>query len=510
MLLNNINQDKDSNETLKLRVNNALSVSSFLQITNNALKNFGIATIQGEISELKLYNHLYFKIKDENAVLDCLMFAQVLNKLNFKLEVGMQVVIQGSSAIYAKNGQFRFIVQHLSIAGRGLIMERLIKLKERLEAEGVFNRLNRKIPMFVNTVGIITSKEGRVVHDITSTLCKRNPLIKVIIYDAKVQGDDAPQSLLEALNLAYEQRLCDVLIIGRGGGSFEDLLAFSDESLVRAVSLSPIPIISAVGHEPDFALTDFAADKRAPTPTAAAQFVSEITIQQIQEAIINYEQRLNANILKFVDSYRMRLDKLLVTLELKGPMQKIAINKLALNNICVRLDSAIAQIHKSRQIYLAKLQDKIVTLAPERKLNLYKQRLLGLENNLNMSMQAYIFKAKERLKYNEFKVNAGIDNYCNVANRRITNAYNKVLSGPTQITLANLDKRLSSINSKLIALNPLAILQRGYSYTINVKTKKVVSANLQRGDSIKTVTSFGEIISLVDKVTLKTDGQDTK
>ena len=206
----------------------------------------------------------------------------------------------------------------------------------------------------------------------------------------------------------------------------------------------------------------------------------------------------------------MRLDKLLVTLELKGPMQKITINKLALNNICVRLDSAIAQIHKSRQIYLAKLQDKIVTLAPERKLNLYKQRLLGLENNLNMSMQAYIFKAKERLKYNEFKVNAGIDNYCNVANRRITNAYNKVLSGPTQITLANLDKRLSSINSKLIALNPLAILQRGYSYTINVKTKKVVSANLQRGDSIKTVTSFGEIISLVDKVTLKTDGQDTK
>ena len=226
----------------------AMSVSRFVSVTNNALQNFGQAVVIGEISEIKTYSHLYFKLKDETAAVDCLMFASALNRLSFIPKIGMKVIVVGKSSIYLKTGQFKLIAEKMIVAGAGKIMEELL--------EGVFEAIKRPIPKWINKVGIITSKEGHVLHDMLTVLNKRNPGIEVVVYPCQVQGTEAPATIVNALNTAFRDNFCDVLIVGRGGGSFEDLLPFSDESVVRTIINSPMPIISAVGHEPDVALSD--------------------------------------------------------------------------------------------------------------------------------------------------------------------------------------------------------------------------------------------------------------
>ena len=180
-------------------------------------------------------------------------------------------------------------------------MERLLRLKEKLRLEGVFDYHKREIPEFIDTVGIITSIQGDVVHDMAVTMKRRNPGVNIIVYDAKVQGEDAPSSLVAALKKANEEALCDVIIIGRGGGSFEDLLPFSDETLTREVARSNILVISAVGHEPDYSFTDYAADFRAATPTAAAEHVTRITKDMLINAVINDFDRMNNAITQHIN-----------------------------------------------------------------------------------------------------------------------------------------------------------------------------------------------------------------
>ena len=201
----------------------AMSVSRFVSVTNNALQNFGQAVVIGEISEIKTYSHLYFKLKDETAAVDCLMFASVLNRLSFIPKIGMKVVVVGKSSIYLKTGQFKLIVDKMFVAGAGKIMEELLALKEKLNKEGVFAAIKRPIPKWINKVGIITSKEGHVLHDMLTVLNKRNPGIEVVVYPCQVQGAEAPVTIVNALNTAFNDNVCDVLIVGRGGGSFESV-----------------------------------------------------------------------------------------------------------------------------------------------------------------------------------------------------------------------------------------------------------------------------------------------
>ncbi|HAE21136.1 MAG TPA: exodeoxyribonuclease VII large subunit [Spirochaetaceae bacterium] len=255
------------------------AVSELTELIKRSLEtSFSYLAVEGEISNWRPApsGHVYFTLKDGAAMLQAVMFKGKAQRLGFQAKDGMLVRASGGLSVYAARGQYQLIVDSMALAGEGDILALLEERKRRLAAEGLFDQdRKRPIPAFPSRVAVITSPTGAAVRDILNVLKRRNAGLRITLLPSLVQGEDAPAMLVQQLRIANEQKLGDVIIIGRGGGSLEDLLAFSDEALVRAVAASTIPVISAVGHEIDWSLCDFAADLRAPTPSAAAELVSE-------------------------------------------------------------------------------------------------------------------------------------------------------------------------------------------------------------------------------------------
>ena len=248
------------------------------QIRLNLEGSFSYVCVEGEISNCRPASsgHLYFSLKDSTAKIDAIMFKNKLRTINFEPKDGMLMRVRGSLSVYAPRGSYSIVCEEMEIAGAGEILAMLEKRKQKLAAEGLFDEeKKRPLPRFPAAVGVVSSPTGAALRDILNILARRAPGIKVIILPAPVQGDEAPSLIAARIKQANQWHLADVLIVGRGGGSLEDLLPFSDEEVVRAVAKSKIPTVSAVGHEIDWALCDFSADLRAPTPSAAAELVSE-------------------------------------------------------------------------------------------------------------------------------------------------------------------------------------------------------------------------------------------
>jgi len=256
-----------------------LSVSELTEQIRLSLEgSFSVVCVEGEISNCRPASsgHLYFSLKDAGAKIDAVMFKNRLRSLTFEPKDGMLLRVKGSLSVYAPRGTYSIVCEEMEIAGAGEILALLEKRKQKLAHEGLFDEdRKRPLPRFPQTVGIVSSPTGAAVRDILNILSRRAKGLKVIILPSPVQGDDAPPLIAARIRQANHWKLADVLIVGRGGGSLEDLLAFSDEEVVRAVADSDIPVVSAVGHEIDWALCDFSADLRAPTPSAAAELVSE-------------------------------------------------------------------------------------------------------------------------------------------------------------------------------------------------------------------------------------------
>jgi len=231
-------------------------------------------TVKGEISNFSesMAGHCYFTLKDSICQLQCVLFKGARSKMASPLKEGMQIAARGRIDVYEKQGRYQLIIDSVRVEGSGELFERFIKLKKKLESEGLFDAAHRKkIPFFPKTVGIVTSPYGAAVRDIITTLGKRNRSVRMILSPVLVQGIDAPASICAGLEALERQGEADVIIVARGGGSFEELMPFSDERVARAIYRCPIPVISGVGHETDFSISDMVADLRAPTPTAAAQ-----------------------------------------------------------------------------------------------------------------------------------------------------------------------------------------------------------------------------------------------
>lgn len=265
-------------------------IYSVSEITNRIKgileEGVGYVGIEGEISNYKgqSLGHLYFTLKDKDATISAVMFRSRASFLKFELKDGLFVRAFGSISVYQKRGNYQIIIERMELSGEGEILKMLEMRKQKLAQEGLFEqKRKRQLPFFPEKVAVITSPTGAAIRDIINVCTRRNPKLKIVILPVLVQGEEAAPSIVRALKIANLHKMADVIIVGRGGGSIEDLLPFSDEEVVRAIALSSIPIISSVGHEIDWALSDFACDVRAPTPSSAAELVTPLLSNIIKD-----------------------------------------------------------------------------------------------------------------------------------------------------------------------------------------------------------------------------------
>lgn len=265
--------------------------------------------IEAEISGLKVQSsgHIYFSLKDSASLVSAVMFRGSAQYLSFTPKDGMKVQVQGKISVYAPQGKYQIIVTKMSIAGEGAILKMLEERKRKLFAEGLFAEENKKpLPLFPKTIGVVTSPTGAALRDILQITKRRNPGVSVVVFPSMVQGEGAAETIAAQIENANKANLCDILIVGRGGGSLEDLLPFSEEIVVRAVAKSRIPVISAVGHEIDWALSDYAADRRAPTPSAAAEIAVPKKSDILQE-IRYFENEIQNTMIQKVERIKLIL-----------------------------------------------------------------------------------------------------------------------------------------------------------------------------------------------------------
>ena len=292
-------------------LNSQLPVFSVSQITSLIKEiletSFRTITIEGEISNWRPSSsgHIYFTLKDNVSQIKAVIFRSAAYKLSFSPKDGDKVRCTGNLTVYAAQGNYQIVVSKMEPAGTGNILQMLEERKQKLAAEGLFDsEKKRPLPLFPKTIGVVTSPTGAAIRDILNIAKRRNPKINIIVLPAIVQGDGAAQTIIRMIEIANFYKLCDILIVGRGGGSLEDLLPFSEENVVRVVSSSNIPVISAVGHEIDWALCDYAADFRAPTPSAAAEMAIPV-LEDIKIELQDYREDLYNNINRIVKNTRL-------------------------------------------------------------------------------------------------------------------------------------------------------------------------------------------------------------
>ena len=285
------------------------TVSELNGIIKEILEGFPVITLEGEISNYRPNSsgHLYFNLKDNSSIISAVMFRGAAYSLSFAPKDGMKVQVTGKLSVYGPQGKYQIIISKMSIAGEGDILRMIEERKRKLAAEGLFDQTKKKkLPAFPKTIGIVTSPTGAAIRDILQITKRRNKCISVNIFPALVQGTDAAATIAQQIKTANTFNLCDVLIVGRGGGSLEDLLPFSEECVVRAIAESHIPVVSAVGHEIDWALSDYAADLRAPTPSAAAEIVVP-QLSEIKTILLQYSNELYENSMNRVEKIKLMI-----------------------------------------------------------------------------------------------------------------------------------------------------------------------------------------------------------
>jgi len=322
--------------------------------------------VQGEISNLSrpASGHIYFTLKDANASLKCVMWKASAARLNLPLRDGMAIEVHGKIGVYEPQGQYQLYADQIRAVGEGALYQEFMRLKAMLEAEGLFDSDRKKnIPELPHKIGIVTSATGAALRDMLNTLRRRLPLAEVILAPSPVQGVDAPPALVKAINILDDKQL-DVIIIARGGGSIEDLWAFNDERVVRAVADAMTPIISGVGHETDFTLCDFAADLRAPTPTAAAELATQITILDLQAEVQTYKARLASSTNSLIAEQKKLLSALSAQLRYLSPTRLIQSERQRVDELSRRAFMSVAYRVNLQKKYLEGTQKRLEALSP--------------------------------------------------------------------------------------------------------------------------------------------------
>ena len=322
--------------------------------------------VQGEISNLSrpASGHVYFTLKDANASLKCVMWKTSAARLNLSLRDGMEVEVHGKIGVYEPQGQYQLYVDQIRPVGEGALYQEFMRLKAMLEAEGLFDSgRKRPIPELPRKIGIVTSTTGAALRDILNTLRRRLPLVEVILAPSPVQGTEAPPAIVKALQLLNSQSP-DVILLARGGGSIEDLWAFNEERVVRAVAASDVPVISGVGHETDFTLCDFAADLRAPTPTAAAELATQITLQDLAAIVSNYQLQITALTVNLISALYTNLSSLTTQLRYSSPSRLIQSESQRVDELSRRAYWAMVNQVNLQRKHFEGTQKRLAALSP--------------------------------------------------------------------------------------------------------------------------------------------------
>ena len=321
--------------------------------------------LRGEISNFKHHTrgHLYFTLKDESSRLSAVMFASLARNINFEPEDGMKVLVSGRISVYEATGSYQIYVSEMQLDGIGNLYLEFEKLKKKLAAEGLFNQAHKRpIPKYPKKIGIITAPTGAAIRDILSTIKRRYPICETILFPALVQGVGAKESIVEQLTKAQDYDL-DVIICGRGGGSIEDLWAFNEEIVARAIYNSKIPVISAVGHEIDFTIADYVADLRAPTPTGAAEMAVP-NLTDLINLLEQYKIRSNEGISNILKKNELRLNNVTSSFALKNPLNLYAIKEQKLDNLIDSLNKSIQNKLNNYKLLYAKVLSSSVLKDP--------------------------------------------------------------------------------------------------------------------------------------------------
>lgn len=355
--------------------------------------------LEAEISNLArpASGHLYFSLKDSKAQIRCAMFRSSASKLGIAVENGMQVLARGRISVYEPRGDYQLIVDRLEDAGEGLLQREFEALKKKLEAEGLFDHVHKQvIPPYPSRIGLITSASGAAVRDLLHVLGRRWPLAEILLYPVPVQGREAPGKICRALAAASNHDWADILIIGRGGGSLEDLAAFNDESVARAVFTSSIPVISAVGHETDFSISDFVADVRAPTPSAAAELATP-DHAALQSAFSKSLRQLAVRIQARLESESQRLDHVTHRLQQRHPSVELGRQKehLQLQHSLLIRAAELRLTDRSRHLNM--LSGRLKASRPDRLLDHLRDRLQAANKALHHGIAGSVQARREQL-----------------------------------------------------------------------------------------------------------------
>ena len=329
-------------------------------------ENLGAILVKGEISNFKNHytGHLYFTLKDENSLIKCIMFKSYAERLAFKPKDGMKVMVFGSVSVFERDGVYQIYVKTMMEDGMGDLHEQFEQLKAKLEKEGLFDEVHKKpIPLYPKVIGVLTSQTGAVIRDIINVSTRRNPNVYIRLLPVPVQGPGAAEQIAKKIKIINEKKLADVLIIGRGGGSLEDLWPFNEEIVARAIYESELPVISAVGHETDFTIADFVADLRAPTPSAAAELAVP-DVYELKQKINNYQNRCRISLKKQVELMRLRYEKCIKSRVFTDPLRKHRDLSVLLDSNVQRLVTKIKNIKKDNQTAYIELVTKLDALSP--------------------------------------------------------------------------------------------------------------------------------------------------
>jgi exodeoxyribonuclease VII large subunit len=417
----------------KLKIYTVSRLSSLIKVTlEEHLPSRLVVT--GQVSDWRRHQsgHCYFSLRDEDAVLPCVIWASDFRKVKFEPENGLAVLATGFIDVYVPHGRYQFMVDKLEPAGVGALQIAFEQMVRRLEAEGLFDQAHKKpLPKYPNRIGILTSESGDAVKDIVRSIFDRWPCAKLFLYPVPVQGEGAAEKIAEALkdiNRRNKELKLNVLIVGRGGGSLEDLWAFNEEVLARAIYNSKIPVISAVGHEADITIADLVADARASTPTKAG-VIAVPDRHEVLEQLANMQSRLTSKMWSSLELAQKNLETILAGAAFKNPLLPVRNRHQQLDEISGKLTDAVRRLLTQARNKLHTVYDSIIGIEPH--------RLLG-------------------------KKKVDLSNFHNRANTAVTATVNR------------LRLQLTASENRLAALNPKSVLQRGYSITTNKKTSLLI------------------------------------